>query len=68
MLFVDGRFPVNVDTLICDIKKQKTGNVKTTSVVDKDNSTTKATGRSNQGCSTRKSQKAISSIIRNQII
>lgn len=23
VLFVDGRFPVNVDTLICDIKKQK---------------------------------------------
>lgn len=68
MLFVDGRFPVNVDTLICDIKKQKKGNVKTTSVVDKDNSTTKATDRPNQGCSTRKSQKAISSIIQNQII
>lgn len=68
MLFVDGWFSVNVDTLICEIEKQKNGNMKTTSVVDKGNSNTKTTDRPNQGCSTRKSQKAISSITQNQII
>jgi len=67
MLFVDWWFSVNVDTLICEIEKQKNRNMKTTSVVHKDNANT-TTDRPNQGCSTRKSQKAISSIIQNQII
>lgn len=63
MLFVDGWLSVNVDTLICEIEKQKKGNMKTASVVDKDNSNVKTIDRANQRCSTGKSQEAISSIL-----
>lgn len=38
MLFVDGWFSVNVDTLICEIEKQKNGSMKANSVADKDSS------------------------------
>lgn len=68
MLFVDWWFSINVDTLICENEKQKKVNMKTTSDADKDYSNTKTTDKPNQGCSTRKSQKAISSITQNQII
>lgn len=56
MLFVDWRFSVNVDTLICEIEKEKNVDMRTTSVIVEVNPNTKRADRPNQGCSTRKSQ------------
>lgn len=55
MLLVDWRFSVNVDTLICEIEKEKNVDMRTTSVIVEVNPNNKTADRPNQGCSTRKS-------------
>lgn len=47
MLLVDWWLSVNVDTLVCEMEKQKSVNRRTTSVIGKGNTNTKIVDRPN---------------------